>query len=177
MTKIAEMVPGSTGDLEEQQEMLRKRRFDRHAARLGQISAAASALAVATVHSNAARLQAEKEKNSKAAQTEDQLDKFLYAKVMTDYFLPAVLLSPEDKARLEEKRKREALAAAEAARRWTLACEKEGLERAVLGVLASAPRVARHRSRLLKNRRRVLQRVREGDAQGGAQELQERAAG
>ena len=49
--------------------------------------------------------QAEKEKNSKAAQTEDQLDKFLYAKVMTDYFLPAVLLSPEDKARLEEKRK------------------------------------------------------------------------
>ena len=126
LTKIAEMVPGSTGDLEEQQEMLRKRRFDRHAARLGQISAAASALAIATVHSNAARLQAEKEKNSKAAQTEDQLDKFLYAKVMTDYFLPAVLLSPEDKARLEEKRKREALAAAEAARRWTLACEKEG---------------------------------------------------
>ena len=126
LTKIAEMVPGSTGDLEEQQEMLRKRRFDRHAARLGQISAAASALAIATVHSNAARLQAEKEKNSRAAQTEDQLDKFMYAKVMTDYFLPAVLLSPEDKARLEEKRKREALAAAEAARRWTLACEKEG---------------------------------------------------
>ena len=126
LTTIAEMVPGSTGDLEEQQEMLRKRRFDRHAARLGQISAAASALAIATVHSNAARLQAEKEKNSKAAQTEDQLDKFLYAKVMTDYFLPAVLLSPEDKARLEEKRKREALAAAEAQRRWTLACEKEG---------------------------------------------------
>ena len=126
LTKIAEMVPGSTGDLEEQQEMLRKKRFDRHAARLGQISAAASALAIATVHSNAARLQAEKEKNSKAAQTEDQLDRFMYAKVMTDYFLPAVLLSPEDKARLEEKRKREALAAAEAARRWTLACEKEG---------------------------------------------------
>lgn len=126
LVKISEMVPGATGDLEEQQEMLRKRRFDRHAARLGQISAAASALAIATVHSNAARLQAEKEKNSKAAQTEDQLDKFLYAKVMTDYFLPAVLLSPEDKAAMELKRKREALAAAEASRRWTLACEKEG---------------------------------------------------
>ena len=67
LTTIAEMVPGSTGDLEEQQEMLRRRRFDRHAARLGQISAAASAVAIATVHANAARLRAEKEKNSKGS--------------------------------------------------------------------------------------------------------------
>ena len=126
LTTIAEMVPGSTGDLEEQQEMLRRRRFDRHAARLGQISAAASAIAIATVHANAARLQAEKEKNSKGVQTEDELDKFLYCKVMTDYFLPAVLMSPEEKIAAEAKRKREALAAVEARRRWALAQEKEG---------------------------------------------------
>ena len=126
LTKISEMVPGSTGDLEEQQEMLRRRRFDRHAARLGQISAAASAIAISTVHANAARLQALKEKNAKGTQTEDALDKFLYCKVMTDYFLPAVLLSPEEKAELERKRKREALAAVEAQRRWALAVEREG---------------------------------------------------
>ena len=94
LTKISEMVPGSTGDLEEQQEMLRRRRFDRHAARLGQISAAASAIAISTVHANAARLQALKEKNAKGTQTEDALDKFLYCKVMTDYFLPAVRCRP-----------------------------------------------------------------------------------
>ena len=126
LTTIAEMVPGSTGDLEEQQEMLRRRRFDRHAARLGQISAAASAVAIATVHANAARLRAVKEKNSKGVQTEDELDKFLYCKVMTDYFLPAVLMSPEEKIAAEAKRKREALAAVEARRRWALAQEKEG---------------------------------------------------
>ena len=126
LTTIAEMVPGSTGDLEEQQEMLRRRRFDRHAARLGHVSAAASAVAVAVVHANAARCRAEKEKNSKGVQTEDALDKFLYCKVMTDYFLPAVLMSPEEKIAAEAKRKREALAAAEARRRWALAQEKEG---------------------------------------------------
>ena len=126
LTTIAEMVPGSTGDLEEQQEMLRRRRFDRHAAHLGQISAAASAVAIATVHANAARLRAVKEKNSKGVQTEDELDKFLYCKVMTDYFLPAVLMSPEEKIAAEAKRKREALAAVEARRRWALAQEKEG---------------------------------------------------
>ena len=61
------------GDLEEQQEMLRRRRFDRHAARLGQISAAASAIAISTVHANARGPSALKEKNAKGTRSTEAL--------------------------------------------------------------------------------------------------------
>ena len=151
-------VPASTGDgVEEQQEAMRRRRFERHAARLGQIAAAASALAVATVRANAAAA-AEEEKRKRDVATlgktadaredgsgdgtpkdpdekkdlllpnrkDDTVDKFMFAKVMTDYFLPVVLLSPEEKAAAEEKRKRDKLAAVEQQRRWAVAAEREG---------------------------------------------------
>ena len=149
-------VPASTGDgVEEQQEAMRRRRFERHASRLGQIAAAASALAVATVRANAAAA-AEEEKRKRDVATlgktagasnadgtredpdekkdlraspnrkDDTVDKFMFAKVMTDYFLPVVLLSPEEKAAAEEKRKRDKLAAVEQQRRWAVAAEREG---------------------------------------------------
>ena len=147
-------VPVGTGDgVEEQQEAMRRRRFERHASRLGQIAAAASALAVATVRANAAAA-AEEEKRKRDVATlgktaegsgdgtpkdpdekkdtlptnrkDDTVDKFMFAKVMTDYFLPVVLLSPEEKAAAEEKRRRDKLAAVEQQRRWAVAAEREG---------------------------------------------------
>ena len=57
---------------------------------------------------------------------DDTVDKFMFAKVMTDYFLPVVLLSPEEKAAAEEKRRRDKLAAVEQQRRWAVAAEREG---------------------------------------------------
>ena len=142
-------VPNSTGDgVEATQEAMRQRRFERHAARLGQIAAAASALAVATVRAQAAEASAKEKKRKEAAdsgrpvptedtsdpsnegsiakRTDDTVEKFCFAKVMTDYFLPAVLLSPEEKAAAEEKRKRDKLAAVEQQRRWAVAAEREG---------------------------------------------------
>ena len=102
-------VPVGTGDgVEEQQEAMRRRRFERHASRLGQIAAAASALAVATVRANAAAA-AEEEKRKRDVATlgktaegsgdgtpkdpdekkdtlptnrkDDTVDKFMFAKV------------------------------------------------------------------------------------------------
>ena len=142
-------VPNSTGDgVEATQEAMRQRRFERHAARLGQIAAAASALAVATVRAQAAAAGAKEKKRKEAAdsgrpvptedtsdpsnegslakRTDDTVEKFCFAKVMTDYFLPAVLLSPEEKAAAEEKRRRDKLAAVEQQRRWAVAAEREG---------------------------------------------------
>ena len=55
---------------------------------------------------------------------DDTVDKFMFAKVMTDYFLPS-FYSPEEKA-AARRRKRDKLAAVEQQRRWAVAAEREG---------------------------------------------------